>query len=234
LTDKAEVAERGVRREGRITEDEGGGEATKGEEATCTHGFEEGGDGRRTEGPVLTGYTRGVGEAVNMGGDVESGVAGKFKGDGVHGGSGREGGEVQGPETVPGCPAAGKERRGFGGGVGGDGGVGESGGAVRSHEGGDGEEVVVEVSVRARETGGRMGVVGEAEGSAGGGPKDSAVGEIEGGRGDENRGKEGSRRRREEARRRTCVAPESGRKGEPGIAAENIVEGGGDDNAHSS
>jgi hypothetical protein len=52
LTDKIEMAERGVRREGRITEDEGGGEATKGEWATCTCGFEEGGDGRRTEGPV--------------------------------------------------------------------------------------------------------------------------------------------------------------------------------------
>jgi hypothetical protein len=53
---------------------------------------------------VLIGYTCGVGEAVDVGDDIEeSGVAGKFKGSRVNGGSGREGGEVQGPETVPGC-----------------------------------------------------------------------------------------------------------------------------------
>jgi hypothetical protein len=49
---------------------------------------------------------------------------------------------------------------------------------------------VVEVSVRAHETGDRTGVVGETEGSSGGSPKDSAVGEIKGGRGDEPRGEE--------------------------------------------
>jgi hypothetical protein len=139
----------------------------------------------------VTGYTCGVGEAVNMGDDIESGVAGRFEGSRVKGGSGRERGEGQGPETVPGCLAAGEERRGFWGCVDGDGGVGESGGAVRSCEGGDGEEVVMEVSARAREAGDRVGVVGEAEGSSGGSPKDSAVGEIKGGRGDETRGEEG-------------------------------------------
>ena len=35
---------------------------------TCSDGFEEGGDGRRTEGPVLIGYICGVSEAMNMGG----------------------------------------------------------------------------------------------------------------------------------------------------------------------
>jgi hypothetical protein len=37
---------------------------------TCADGFEEGGDGRRTEGPVLIGYICGVGEAMNMGDDI--------------------------------------------------------------------------------------------------------------------------------------------------------------------
>jgi hypothetical protein len=83
------MAERGVGREGRITEDERGGEATKGEETTCSDGFEEGGDGRGTEGPVLIGYMCGVGEAVNVGDDIESGVAGEFKGNRVYGGVGR-------------------------------------------------------------------------------------------------------------------------------------------------
>jgi hypothetical protein len=165
--------------------------ALTGEETTCTHGFEEGGDGRRTEGPALIGYTCGVGEAVNVGDDVESGIAGQFKGNRACGGSGRGRGEVQGPEAVPGCLAAGKERGGFRGGVDGDGGVGESGGTVRSHEGGDGEEVMVEVSVRAREARDRVGMMGKAEGASGGGPKDRAIGEIEGGRGDETRGEEG-------------------------------------------
>ena len=95
------------------------------------------------------------------------------------------------PEAVPGCLAAGKERGGFGGGVDGDGGVGESGGTVRACEGGDGEEVVVEVSVKACEARDRVGMMGKAEGASGGGPKDRAIGEIEGGRGDETRGKEG-------------------------------------------
>ena len=72
----------------------------------------------------------------------------------------------------------------------GDGGVGEGGGTVGSYEGGDGEEVVVEVGVRAHEARDRVGVVGETEGAAGGSPKDSAVGEVKGSRGDETRGEE--------------------------------------------
>ena len=43
---------------------------------TSTHGFEEGGDGRRTEGPVLIGNIGGTGEAVNMGDDIKGGFAG--------------------------------------------------------------------------------------------------------------------------------------------------------------
>ena len=114
-----------------------------------------------------------------------------LKGNRVNGGSGRGRGEVQGPEAVLGCLAAGKEWGGFGGCVEGDGGVGEGGGTVRSYEGGDGEEVMVEVGVRAHEARDRVGVVGETEGASGGSPKDRAVGEIKGGRGDETRGEEG-------------------------------------------
>ena len=58
---------------------------------------------------MLIGYTCGVGEAVNVGDDVENGVAGQCKGNRVCGGSGRGRGEVQGPEAVLGCLAAGKE-----------------------------------------------------------------------------------------------------------------------------
>ena len=138
----------------------------------------------------MIGYMCGVGEVVDMGDDVESGVAGLFKGNRVNGGIGRGRGEVQGPEAVLGCLAAGKERGGFGGCVEGDGGVGEGGGTVGSHEGGDGEEVMVEVGVRACEARDRVGVVGKTEGAAGGSPKDSAVGEVKRGRGDETRGEE--------------------------------------------
>ena len=139
----------------------------------------------------MIGYVCGVGEAVNMGDDIEGGVAGQFKGNRVHGGSGRGRGEVQGPEAVLGCLAAGEEWGGFGGCVEGDGGVGEGGGTVRSYEDGDGEEVMVEVGVRACEARDRVGVVGETEGAAGGSPKDSAVGEVKRSRGDETRGEEG-------------------------------------------
>ena len=129
---------------------------------------------------MLIGYTCGVGEAVNVGNDIEGGVAGVFKGNRVNGGSGRGRGEVQGPEAVLGCLAAGKEWGGFGGGVDGDGGVGESGGAVRSCEGGDGEEVMVEVSIRACEARDRVGMMGKVEGASGGGPKDRAIGDAHG------------------------------------------------------
>ena len=43
----------------------------------------------------MIGYMCGVGEVVDMGDDVESGVAGLFKGNMVNGGSGRGRGEVQ-------------------------------------------------------------------------------------------------------------------------------------------
>jgi hypothetical protein len=62
---------------------------------------------------MLMGYTRGVGEAVSMGDDVESGIAGKFKGDRANGGSGREGGEVQGPEAVPRVPCGRQGKEGL-------------------------------------------------------------------------------------------------------------------------
>ena len=158
---------------------------------TSTHGFEEGRDGRRTEGPVVIGDTCGVGEVVNMGDDIKGGVTGELEGDGWDGGSGWQGGEVENPEAVSGCLAASEERGGFWGGADVYGIVEESGGAVGADESGDGEEVVKEVGVGADEARDRARVVGEAEGASGGSPKDRAVGEIKGGRGDETRGEEG-------------------------------------------
>ena len=131
---------------------------------TRTNGFEEGRDGGRTEGPVVIGDIGGVGEAVNVGDDVQGGVTGKFKGNGRDGRSGWQGGEVKGPEAVSGCLAASEERGGFRGGMDGNGVVGKNSGAVGADEGGDGEEIVEEVGVRADEAGDRVGVVGETEG----------------------------------------------------------------------
>ena len=106
------------------------------------------------------------------------------------GGSGRQGGEVEDPEAVSGCLAASEERGGIWGGADVHGIIGKSGGAVGADEGGDGEEVVKEVGVRADEARDRAGMVGKAEGASGGSPKDRAVGEIKRGRGDETRGEE--------------------------------------------
>ena len=148
-----------------------------------------------------------------------------LKGNRVNGGSGRERGEVQGPEAVLGCLAAGKERGGFGGGVEGDGGVGERGGTGRSYEGGDGEEVMVEVGVRAYEARDRVGVVGETEGAASGSPKDSAVGEIEGSRWDKTRGEErGEETERGGTEKDVCGA---GIREEGGTGDRSRKDGGG-------
>ena len=101
-----------------------------------------------------------------------------MKGNRRDGGSGRQGGEVEGPEAVSGCLAASEERGGFRGGVDGNGAVGKNSGAVGADKGGDGEEAVEEVGVRADEAGDRVGMVGKTEGASGGSPKDRAVGDV--------------------------------------------------------